>query len=136
MPFLDKTGLTHLWNQIIARLDGKANQADVNAVQNSLDTHTNSQSNPHAVTKTQIGLSNVEDKSSATIRSEITSSNITAALGYTPLDASDTLTVEQGGTGQTSLADTTYTTARYRASSLHSTETTPTTNGVIAWQYE
>ena len=44
--------------------------------------------------------------------------------------------IEKGGTGQTSIADTTYTTARYRASSLHSTETTPTTNGVIAWTYE
>ena len=30
MPFLDKTGLAHLWNQIIARLNGKANIEDVN----------------------------------------------------------------------------------------------------------
>jgi hypothetical protein len=44
--------------------------------------------------------------------------------------------IEKGGTGQTSIADTTYTTARYRASSLHSTETTPSVNGVIAWKYE
>ena len=34
--------------------------------------------------KTDVGLSNVENKSSATIRSEITSSNVTTALGYTP----------------------------------------------------
>jgi hypothetical protein len=46
------------------------------------------------------------------------------------------LAIERGGTGQTSLADTTYTTARYRASSLHSTTAPPTTNGAIAWQYE
>ncbi len=34
--------------------------------------------------KADVGLSNVEDKSSATIRGEITSSNVTTALGYTP----------------------------------------------------
>ena len=41
--------------------------------------------NPHNVTKTDIGLSNVENKSSATIRGELTSSNVTTALGYTPV---------------------------------------------------
>ena len=35
--------------------------------------------------KSEIGLGNVENKSSATIRSELTSENITTALGYTPL---------------------------------------------------
>lgn len=49
---------------------------------------------------------------------------------------SGTLSITRGGTGYTSITDTTYTTARYRASSLHNTETTPTTNGVIAWTYE
>ena len=37
-----------------------------------------------AVTKSNVGLGNVENKSSATIRGEITSSNVTTALGYTP----------------------------------------------------
>lgn len=37
--------------------------------------------------KADIGLSNVENKSSATIRSEITSQNVTNALTFTPLDA-------------------------------------------------
>ena len=36
------------------------------------------------VTKAGIGLSNVENKSSATIRGELTASNVTTALGYTP----------------------------------------------------
>lgn len=36
------------------------------------------------VTKEDIGLGNVENKSSSTIRSEITKSNVTTALGYTP----------------------------------------------------
>jgi hypothetical protein len=40
--------------------------------------------NPHNVTKTDVGLGNVENKSSETIRSELTSSNVTTALGYTP----------------------------------------------------
>ena len=47
-----------------------------------------------------------------------------------------TLTVAKGGTGYTSIVDTTYTTARYRASSLHSSTTSPTSNGAIAWTYE
>lgn len=38
------------------------------------------------ITKANIGLTNVEDKSSATIRGEITKANVTTALGYTPLD--------------------------------------------------
>ena len=37
------------------------------------------------ITKTSLGLENVENKSSATIRNEITSANVTSALGYTPL---------------------------------------------------
>ena len=51
-------------------------------------------------------------------------------------DLTDTLAVSRGGTGHTSLADSTPTTARYRGSSLHSTSTNPTIEGAIAWQYE
>lgn len=40
--------------------------------------------NPHNVTKSDVGLSEVENKSSETIRSEITKENVTDALGYTP----------------------------------------------------
>ena len=35
-------------------------------------------------TKSEVGLGNVENKSSATIRSELTKANVTTALGYTP----------------------------------------------------
>ena len=35
-------------------------------------------------TKSEVGLGNVENKSSATIRGEITKGNVTTALGYTP----------------------------------------------------
>ena len=49
---------------------------------------------------------------------------------------SGTLSVERGGTGHTTIVDTTYTTARYRASALVNSETNPTVNGVINWIYE
>lgn len=41
------------------------------------------------LTSTDVGLANVENKSSATIRSEITSTNVTTALGYTPYNATN-----------------------------------------------
>ena len=50
------------------------------------NNHIGNKNNPHAVTKVQIGLDKVENKSSATIRGELTSSNITTALGYTPIN--------------------------------------------------
>lgn len=40
--------------------------------------------NPHNVTKSDLELDNVENKSSEMIRSELTSLDITTALGYTP----------------------------------------------------
>lgn len=46
--------------------------------------HSTSTGNPHNTTKADLGLGNVENKSSATIRSELTSANVTTALGYTP----------------------------------------------------
>lgn len=51
-------------------------------------------------------------------------------------NATGVLPVKSGGTGYSSITDTVYTAPRYRASSLHSSETTPTTNGVICWTYE
>lgn len=55
---------------------------------------------------------------------------------YSMQRADAVIPVEKGGTGQTSLVDTVYTTARYRASALYSTETTPAENGIINWIYE
>lgn len=46
--------------------------------------HSTSTGNPHKTTKADLGLANVENKSSATIRGELTSANVTTALGYTP----------------------------------------------------
>jgi hypothetical protein len=41
------------------------------------------------LTNADVGLGNVENKSSATIRSEITSGNVTTALGFTPYNSSN-----------------------------------------------
>ena len=46
--------------------------------------HSTSTGNPHNTTKADLGLGNVENKSSATIRGELTRANVTTALGYTP----------------------------------------------------
>lgn len=59
-----------------------------NAIEKKIDDHTSNMANPHKVTKEQLGLANVENKSSSQIRSEITKENVTNALGYTPVDES------------------------------------------------
>ncbi|GAB6169702.1 hypothetical protein JCM1393_21620 [Clostridium carnis] len=46
--------------------------------------HPGSGTNPHGTTKTDIGLGNVENKSSATIRGELVTADINKALGFTP----------------------------------------------------
>ena len=59
-----------------------ANQGKV--LNDSLSSHTSNKINPHSVTKAQVGLGNVENKSSATIRGELTKANVTNALGFVP----------------------------------------------------
>lgn len=84
-------------------ISGKANVSDLNS-------HTGNKSNPHGVTKDQIGLSNVENKSSATIRGELTKENVTDALGYVPpMTSGGTATTESATlttSGWTSSGDT------------------------------
>lgn len=62
--------------------------AKTNAIEASVSAHIGNTANPHKVTKAQIGLANVENKSSSQIRSELTKENVTNALGYTPIDES------------------------------------------------
>lgn len=76
----------------------------------SLISHLANTSNPHGVTKSQVGLGNVENKSSATIRGELTKANVTTALGYTPPETDTVITVD---------------------SALSSTSTNPVQNKVI-----
>ncbi|MCI6276253.1 MAG: hypothetical protein MR639_05855, partial [Clostridium sp.] len=58
----------------------------INGVETNIYTHPGSGSNPHGTTKADIGLSNVENKSSATILNDLTKANINKALGFTPRD--------------------------------------------------
>ncbi len=50
----------------------------------ALEAHINNQSNPHDVTRAQVGLGNVENKTGAEIRGEMTKAEVVKALGYTP----------------------------------------------------
>jgi len=52
-------------------------------------TSVNTRTGAVTLTSTDVGLGSVENKSSATIRSEITSSNVTAALGFTPYNSTN-----------------------------------------------
>ena len=52
----------------------------------------------HTHTKSDIGLGNVENKSSATIRGELTKENVTTALGYTPPTTDTTYSDMKGAT--------------------------------------
>lgn len=89
------TATNKLQSQIDDKADKRHNHDDryytesevdskVSAINNTISSHISNTSNPHSVTKSQVGLSNVENKSSATIRGELTKSNVTTALGYTP----------------------------------------------------
>ena len=56
------------------------------------------QSTKPSYTKAEVGLSNVENKSSETIRSELTKANVVNALGYTPPTTNTTYAVFGGAT--------------------------------------
>lgn len=81
------------------------------AIQNNtsaISAHTDRTDNPHSVTKAQLGLGNVENKSSAAIRDEITKKNVTDALGYTPPESDTTYGIAtQQAAGLESAADKT-----------------------------
>lgn len=84
-----------------------------NAYDHSLIDGSGATTNPHGVTKTDIGLSNVENKTAAQIISEIDSTNITGTLGYIPAniagdDFTGSLTVDGNVTitGQFAWGDT------------------------------
>lgn len=70
------------------------------------ENHAANEDNPHNVTKSQLGLGNVENKSSADIRGELTKDNVTGALGYTPPTANTTYgAATQSADGLMSAAD-------------------------------
>lgn len=71
-------------------------ESSIKTTNSNLSSHTGNTSNPHKVDKTQIGLGDVENKSSATIRGEITKANVTTALGYTPYTQAEVNTLLSG----------------------------------------
>lgn len=72
-------------SQIITVADSTTNgNILINGVETNIYTHP-AGTNPHGTTKSDVGLGNVENKTSATIRGEITSGNVTTALGFTPI---------------------------------------------------
>ena len=72
----------------------------------TLINHLANKSNPHGVTKSQVGLGNVENKSSATIRGELTKGNVTTALGFTPANQTDMTNAQDAITQLNSNYDT------------------------------
>lgn len=81
----EKDGL--MSKDMLTKLNGIAAGAQVNTVTGVKgSSETNYRTGNINITKNNIGLNNVENKSSATIRGEITATNVTTALGYTPLN--------------------------------------------------
>lgn len=62
MSFLDTNGLKTLWGLITAK---------IGTVNTTLTTHTSNKSNPHGVTKSQVGLGSVDNVSKADILSAV-----------------------------------------------------------------
>lgn len=81
----EKDGL--MSKNMLTKLNGIAAGAQVNTVTGVKgSSETDYRTGDINITKTNIGLNNVENKSSATIRGEITATNVTTALGYIPLN--------------------------------------------------
>ena len=98
------TNLTYRWggsayveispSLALGETSGTAYRGDYGAIAYA---HSQKRSgNPHGVTKSDVGLGNVENKSSAKIRNEITKDNVTRALGYTPANKSEIPTTYAG----------------------------------------
>lgn len=88
--YLDNEGLTHFTGKMKEYADGK-----VNAVDRKVTSHIDNIQNPHGVTKTQIGLSNVTNKE------QIPLSEKGAVNGVATLDTKGKVPVEQMPTTKT-----------------------------------
>ena len=119
---LNSTSKNPVQNKAVySALSNKADKADLKAVATSGDyndlinkpnvTIPDALKNPNAlkvgtktydgstaveITKSDLSLGNVENKSSETIRGEITKANVTTALGYTPLETAPAYTGSNG----------------------------------------
>ena len=116
-----------------------ANKAEAS----DLIAHLNDTDNPHNVTKSQLGLGDVENKTSEMIRAELTKENVTSALGYTPtssvsftqslLDGTEVGILSIDGTDVTLYAPTNthYTTRLIIGASETATDNAQATNGNV-----
>lgn len=91
------TNLTYRWggsayveispSLALGETSGTAYRGDYGAI--AYAHSQKSSGNPHRVTKSDVGLGKVDNKSSADIRNDITQANVTKALGYTPANQTD-----------------------------------------------
>ena len=95
--YLDLAGLQRLVNKIKELIPTRTSELDndsgfITSAQAPVQS-VNSKTGAVTLSKSDVGLGSVDNKSSATIRSEITSDNVTGALGYTPVNkAGDSIT--------------------------------------------
>lgn len=85
------------------------------------------------ITAANIGLGNVENKSSATIRGELTKANVTTALGYTPPTIGKTSS--DAAAGNTVIADPNARTISAGTSSAYSVTNLTSDHVVAAWRF-
>ena len=90
----DITGLTATVEEL-NYVDGVTSNIQTQLNNKAASTHNHTASQITDLSKSSVGLGNVENKSSATIRSEITSGNVTTALGFTPADEEHTHTASE-----------------------------------------
>lgn len=102
------------------------------AVAATLTSHTSNSSNPHSVTAEQVGA---RPDTWTPTAAEVGAAAASHSHGAGEI-TSGVLAIANGGTGYSSITDSSYSTARYRASALFASETAPTVNGVIHWTYE
>jgi len=84
--------------------------------------------NPHGTTASDVGLGNVENKDVATILSEMTSTNVTTALGYTPQNAATLATASNNG-----VMSSTYASKLDKCMETAVSATAPTFDGTGIW---
>ncbi len=97
---------------VISDTTGLQAALDAKAADSALTTHTSNTSNPHSVTKTQVGLGNCDNTSDAS--KPVSTATQTALDGKSSTshthdlstsDVTGTLATTKGGTGQTSLSN-------------------------------
>lgn len=85
MPFLDKDGLIHLWNQIIARLNDKANRSEVNELKALANYIVTTEGTDSAYTATVPGMTAMTKGASFTMIPHVTSGNVAPTLNVNGL---------------------------------------------------